>query len=99
MRATYYAAPAGRSFAPAKWIADERKALEFARNATDAFRVGYTVCADPGGPPEACGGLLSEPGGCVRGTITAAAFTQSGRWRASAVAGLPNPAGRRTRSS
>ena len=43
MRTTYYAAPAGRCFAPAKWFADEQKALEFARDAADAFRVGYTI--------------------------------------------------------
>jgi hypothetical protein len=43
MEASYYAAPAVRCFAPAKWTADEQEALEFARNAADAHRVGYIV--------------------------------------------------------
>ncbi len=52
MQPNYHAAPAGRCFAPAKWFTDERKALEFARDAADAFRVGYTVWRVQAGRPK-----------------------------------------------
>ena len=52
MQPTYYAAPAGRCFAPAKWFAEAEKALEFARHAADSFRVGYAVWRVLAGRPK-----------------------------------------------
>ena len=61
MQPTYYAAPIGRCFGPAKWIADEQKALEFARNAADAFRVGYTVWRVLAGRPKRVAAYSPNP--------------------------------------
>ena len=45
MRATYRAAPTMTCSAPAKSFARPLEALQFARQATDAFRVAYSVYA------------------------------------------------------
>ncbi len=43
MQPTYRAAPAFRCYAPPKVFRDAQDALDFARAAADAYRVGYTV--------------------------------------------------------